>query len=75
MERKIYDVKKKDDSWVVKGRNNERASFISDTKAEAVKRAAEIGNNNGNAQVVIRKENGQIQSERTYGNDPYPPKG
>ncbi len=75
MARKIYDVTKKNDSWVVKGRENERASFKADTKAEAVKRAAEIGNNNGNAQVVIHKENGQIQSERTYGNDPYPPEG
>lgn len=75
MERKIYDVKKKDDSWIVKGRNNERASFTSKTKEEAIKRAAQIGINNGNAQVVIRKEDGQIQSERTYGNDPYPPKG
>lgn len=75
MRRKIYDVKKQNDSWVVKGRDNERASAITSTKAEAVKRAAEIGNNNGNAQVVIRKENGQIQSERTYGDDPYPPEG
>ena len=75
MARKIYDVTKKNDFWVVKGRENERASFKADTKAEAVKRAAEIGNNNGNAQVVIHKENGQIQSERTYGNDPYPPEG
>lgn len=75
MARKVYDVTKKDDSWVVKARDNERASFKADTKAEAVKRAAEIGNNNGNAQVVIHKENGQIQSERTYGNDPYPPEG
>ncbi|WP_370409034.1 DUF2188 domain-containing protein [Tenacibaculum dicentrarchi] len=75
MGRKIYDVKKNGDSWEVKGRDNQRASVVTDTKAEAVRRAAEIGNNNGNAQVVIRKENGRIQSERTYGNDPYPPKG
>lgn len=75
MGRKIYDVKKQGESWVVKGRGNERASAITSTKTEAVDRAAELGKNNGNAQVVIRKENGQIQSERTYGNDPYPPKG
>lgn len=24
-------------------------------------------------QLVIKKTNGQIQSERTYGHDPYPP--
>jgi uncharacterized protein DUF2188 len=26
-------------------------------------------------QLVIKKMNGQIQSERTYGHDPYPPAG
>lgn len=75
MSRKIYDVKKKDDSWVIQGRDNERASGVFGTKADAVDRAAEIGRNNGHAQVVIRKEDGRIQSERTYGNDPHPPKG
>jgi hypothetical protein len=75
MGRKIYDVKKDGDSWVIQGRDNERASGRFDTKADAVDRAAEIGRNNGHAQVVIRKENGRIQSERTYGDDPYPPGG
>lgn len=27
------------------------------------------------AQVVIHKKNGQIQTEHTYGNDPFPPEG
>ena len=75
MTRKIYDVVKEGDSWAVKGRDNERASAVTNTKAEAVQKAAELGRNNGHAQVVIRKENGQIQSERTYGDDPHPPKG
>jgi hypothetical protein len=26
-------------------------------------------------QVVIRKKDGTIQEERTYGKDPFPPKG
>jgi hypothetical protein len=75
MGRKVYDVKKDGDSWVVKGRDNERASAVTSTKDEAVRKAAELGRNNGHAQVVIRKEDGKIQSERTYGDDPYPPKG
>jgi hypothetical protein len=75
MKRKVYDVKKTGDSWSVVGRDNERASAVKSTKEEAVQRAAEIGRNNGHAQVVIRKENGQIQSERTYGDDPHPPAG
>ena len=75
MGRKVYDISKKGDGWAVKGRDNERASIITNTKTEAINAAAQIGRNNGNAQVVIHKRNGQIQSERTYGNDPYPPKG
>jgi len=26
-------------------------------------------------QIVIHKSDGKIQTERTYGRDPYPPKG
>lgn len=75
MKRKIYDVEKTGDSWSVVGRDNQRASAVTSTKDEAVSRAAQLGNNNGYAQVVIRKADGTIQSERTYGKDPNPPKG
>lgn len=75
MKRKVYDVMKNGDHWEVIGRDNERASATSSTKEAAVQRAAEIAKNNGYAQVVIRKEDGKIQSERTYGEDPYPPPG
>jgi len=73
--RKIYDVVSKGDSWSVKVRGNERASVIASNKEIAVQKAAELGRNNGHAQVVIHKKDGEIQSERTYGNDPNPPKG
>lgn len=75
MKRKIYDVEKRGDSWIVKGRDNEIASAVASTKEEAIKRAAEIANNNGYSQIVIRKADGTIQSERTYGDDPFPPRG
>lgn len=75
MKRKIYDVEKTGDSWSVVGRGSQRASAVTSTKDEAVSRAAQLGNNNGFAQVVIRKTDGTIQSERTYGKDPNPPKG
>lgn len=44
-------------------------------KADAVGDAADKARRQGNSQLVIKKEDGKIQEERTYGNDPYPPKG
>jgi hypothetical protein len=44
-------------------------------KAEAIDAAAAAGRGMENAQVVIRKKDGTIQSERTYGNDPRRSKG
>ena len=76
MGRKVYDVTKTNDGWKSTARGGERASVVGDTKDEVVKRAAEIARNQpGNAQVVIHKSDGTIQSERTYGDDPCPPKG
>lgn len=73
--RRVYDVSPRGDQWVVKERGAERAVGVFDNKADAVARGAEVGKNQGNSQVVIRKQDGSIQSERTYGRDPYPPKG
>lgn len=70
MKRKIYDVKKVGDYWVVKARDNEKASAVCITKEEAIQKAAEFGRNHGYAQVMIHKEDGTFQSERTYGYDP-----
>lgn len=75
MARKVYDVTKTDDGWQGKARGGQRASVTGDTKDEVVSRTAEIAKNHGNSQVVIHKTDGEFQSERTYGNDPFPPKG
>jgi len=62
--------------WKVKKEGGDRASAIKDTKKEAVDRAIEIAKNDGGpAQVIIHKQDGTIQEERTYKDDPYPPKG
>jgi len=45
------------------------------TKTEAVREAARVGRENGNAQVIIKKRDGKIESERTYGKDPRRSKG
>ncbi len=53
-------------TWVVK-RGGETHAF--DTKREAVDGAVSAARSRG-AQVVIRRLDGTIQSERTFGNDP-----
>ncbi|EHU4917199.1 DUF2188 domain-containing protein [Vibrio vulnificus] len=35
----------------------------------------DIAKRNIPSQLTIKKKDGQIEDERTYGNDPYPPKG
>ncbi|MEE8639006.1 MAG: DUF2188 domain-containing protein [bacterium] len=49
--------------------------FNFETKPPAVKKAVALAKKNRPSQVKIRKRNGRIQDERTYGQDPYPPKG
>lgn len=71
MGRKVYDVVKgQDGDWKGTLRGAARSSVSAPTKAEAIQRTVEIAKNAPLSQVVIRKENGVIQSERTYGADP-----
>jgi hypothetical protein len=74
--RKKYHVTQKSDgSWAGKAQGGQRASTVGETKAEVVKRTIEIAKNKPSSQVIIHKRNGKFQEERTYGNDPHPPKG
>jgi uncharacterized protein YdaT len=74
--RKTYHViPKADGGWNVKGENASRASSSHATKAEAISRAKELAKNQDLGQVVIHKKDGTIQTEHTYGKDPYPPEG
>ena len=74
--RKTYHITKKPDgSWAGKAQGGQRASAVGTTKAEIIQRTVEIAKNRGNSQIIIHKMNGKFQSERTYGNDPNPPKG
>lgn len=61
--------------WQLKKERAERALKTFKTKKEAV----DFGINKARAlplsQLIIHKKDGKIQEERTYGNDPYPPKG
>ena len=74
--RKTYHVTPRPDGgWNVKEENASRASSSHDTKAEAIARAKELAKKQALGQVIIHKQDGTIQTEHTYGKDPYPPKG
>ena len=74
--RKVYHVTPgKDGGWKIKEETASRASSSHETKVEAIARAKELAKKQELGQIVIHKQDGSIQTEHTYGKDPYPPKG
>lgn len=61
--------------WKVKAEGASRASSSHENKTDAVQKAKELAKSQELGQVVIHKRDGQIQTEHTYGKDPYPPAG
>ena len=61
--------------WYVKAENSSRASSSHEKKTDAVDHAKHLAKNQTLGQIVIHRQDGQIQTEHTYGKDPYPPKG
>jgi hypothetical protein len=59
--------------WKVEGEGNSKATAITNTKAEAVKIADKIAENQ-KSETVIHGKDGQIQNSNSHGNDPCPPK-
>lgn len=74
-ERKTYHVTKTDDGWQGKVEGGQRASVTGATKEEVVQKTTELAKGQDHTSVIIHKQNGDFQEERTYGNDPYPPPG
>ena len=68
--RKIYHVVADENQWQVKLEDAERSSANLDSKAKAIKTAAELAKNASLGQVKIHGLNGKIQEEHTYGKDP-----
>lgn len=69
--RVIYDVEPRPGGdWAAQRRGTTRAAAVTDSKAEAVLEAKRLAKQEPLAQVVIRKGNGKIQTEHTYGSDP-----
>lgn len=71
-----YDVSHRPDgTWQVKQHGAERASGVFDRKEQAVERGRELARSQELGQLFIRGIDGKIQTEHTYGKDPFPPKG
>jgi hypothetical protein len=67
---------KSDDSWHVQKAGGQKSSGNFDTQQQAISAARGFTQNLDKSQILVhRKDNGQIRTESTYGDDPYPPKG
>lgn len=75
MTRNTYHVTRTKNRWAGKADGGKRASVTGTTKADVVKKTADLAKRSGQGQVVVHRMNGTIQSERTYGSDPFPPRG
>lgn len=74
--RKVYHVTKASGGgWDVKREGGKRASGHFETKIAAIDRGKELAKSEGLGQIKIHGQDGKIQTEHTYGKDPYPPKG
>ena len=73
--RRVYHVVNEGGRWKAKAEYAERASVTGDTKSEVLERAKELAQRTGLGQVIVHGEDGEIQREFTYGNDPRRTKG
>jgi len=70
-----YHVVHDQKGWKVERENSSRASSRHETQSDAIDAARAIAQNNQESQVIIHRKDGKFREERTFGNDPYPPKG
>ncbi|MBI9108662.1 MAG: DUF2188 domain-containing protein [Spirochaetales bacterium] len=62
-----------DDGWAVKGEGNSKATKVTKTQAEAIKKAEDIAKNQ-HSDTKIQGKDGKFRAGNSYGNDPCPPK-
>lgn len=75
MSRTVYEVGPRGSDWYVKRRDATRADSIHVTKPPAITRGVALAQANKPSQLIIKRADGTIEDERTYGSDPYPPRG
>ncbi len=73
MERKIYRVVPNNGNWQVKKDGIVLSNHV--LKSDAITKGRSLAVANQPSQLVIHRADGTIETEFTYGNDPYPPAG
>lgn len=73
MTRKRFDVVANGASWSVK--YLAAVHYTSMLKSAAIDEGVRLARANEPSQLVIHRQDGTIEDERTYGNDPFPPRG
>lgn len=74
-QRATYHVLPHEHGWQGRLENAERASVTGATKQEVIELTISLARNREPSSVIIHQADGSFQEERTYGNDPYPPRG
>lgn len=70
-----YHISPNGDDWKVQREGASRPAKVFDNKADAVDFGREIAQRQEPGQLIIHGKDGVIQTEHTYGKDPFPPKG
>jgi len=65
---------KASDGWAVTRQGNDKASRVTDTKKEAEKIGRDYARQEG-SELIIKGEDGRIQSKDSHGSDPKKSKG
>ena len=73
MKRNRYDVVPSANNWAVTSEGSTLSVHV--LKTAAVETGVKFAKANQPSQLVIHRANGTIEDERTYGNDPFPPRG
>lgn len=73
--RTTYYVLPHEDGWQGKREGAERASVIGPNKQEVMEHTIALARNREPSSVIILHADGSFEEERTYGDDPFPPKG
>lgn len=73
MARKQFHVVPRGSLWQVTDAAGVRSNHLN--KSDAIDAGVAMAKQNQPSQLLIHRANGTIEDERTYGQDPYPPRG
>lgn len=74
MATKSQHVVPREDGWAVKAAGSTRVTKVFDTQRDAINAARRIAQNQ-RGELVVHGRDGRIREKRSYGSDPFPPRG